>query len=346
MKLQSTLRLFLALSGSSLLAISSAHAVNANWTGGGTDALWSNVDNWSASPVPETGNTATFNAAAGAGGAVIDLGGGVTVNTITFASSNVDAYTIGAGAVNSQSLTLNGSGNAGLSGSSTGGSNTNQITINAAITVNNTQQWVFFNGKNPWIINGNVTPNGTVGTTRQVKINGRSVIFNGLLADQVDGALLQMSGANAHTATLTNPNNSFTGGLYFDNGSVSVNSIGLIGSPSAAGAGGDLLFGSGFGGGTFIYTGTGNTTDRVVSVNYGFNGATLNQSGTGNLEFHRRHGLQRRRDRRRQSDHHIDRRNRGNGRVLRKTRGQRHHRYHHDESERRSRRNQPATALG
>ena len=119
-----------------------AHAANANWTGGGTDALWSNTANWSASPVPGTGNTATFNAAAGAGGTVIDLGAGVTVNTITFASSNVDAYTIGAGAVNSQSLTLNGSGNAGLSGSSTGGTNTNQITINAAITVNNTQQWI------------------------------------------------------------------------------------------------------------------------------------------------------------------------------------------------------------
>ena len=208
-------------------------AANANWTGGGTDALWANTANWSASPVPGTGNTATFDAAAGAGGAVIDLGAGVTVNTITFASSSVAAYTIGAGTVNSQSLTLNGSGNAGLSGSGTGGTNTNQITVNAAITVNNTQQWVLSNGANPWIINGNVTPNGIAGSIIQIKINGHRCTFNGILADQAGGAKLQMSGANAQTATLTNANNSFTGGLYFDNGSVSVNSIGLIGANSA-----------------------------------------------------------------------------------------------------------------
>jgi autotransporter-associated beta strand protein len=284
MKPRPTLRLFLALSGSSLLAISSAYAVNANWTGGSSDALWSNTANWSASPVPGTGNTATFNAAAGAGGAVIDLGAGVTVNTISFVGPSFAAYTIGAGAVNSQSLILNGSGNAGLASSGT--ATTAQITINAAITVNNNQQWVLNQGANPWIINGNVTPNGASGSTIQVKINGHKADFNGLLADQVGGAKLQMSGANAQTATLTNPNNSFTGGLFFDNGSVSVNSIGNIGSNSAAGAGGELLFGSGFGGGTLVYTGSGNTTNRVVTVNHGFNGPTLNQSGaSGNLNF-------------------------------------------------------------
>ena len=78
-----------------------------------------------------------------------------------------------------------------------------------------------------------MTPNGTVGSTIQIKINGHKANFNGLLADQVGGAKLQMSGANAQTATLTNPNNSFTGGLFFDNGSVSVNSIGMIGNPTA-----------------------------------------------------------------------------------------------------------------
>ena len=258
-----------------------AQAANANWTGGGTNALWSNTANWNASPVPGTGNTATFNAAAGAGGAVIDLGAGVTVNTLSFVGPSFAAYTIGAGAVNSQSLILNGSGNAGFAASAT--ATTAQITVNAAITVNNSQQWYVPNGANPWIINGSVSPNGTVGTTRQVKINGKNFTFNGILADQVGGALLQISGANAQTATLTNPNNTFTGGLLFDNGSVSVNSIGMIGSPSAAGAGGDLFFGSGFGGGTLIYTGAGNTTDRVVKFNNGFNGPTITQSGSSGL---------------------------------------------------------------
>ncbi len=255
-------------------------AANASWTGAGTDALWSNPANWSATPVPVTGNTATFNAAAGAGGTVIDLGAGVTVNTITFTGPNCDAYTIGSGGANAQSLILNGSGNSGLSSGTTF---SKQITINAAITVNNTQQWVLNAGTNPWIVNGSVTPNGTAGSTKQIKINGHGCIFNGVLADQAGGAKLQMSGANAQTATLTNPNNSFTGGLLFDNGSVSVNSIGMIGSNSAAGSGGDLLFGSGFGGGTLVYTGTGNTTDRVINFNTGYFGPTINQSGASGL---------------------------------------------------------------
>ncbi len=276
----------LSLTALALMALGTnrVSAASANWTGSGTDALWSNPANWSATPVPGTGDTATFNAAAGAGGAVIDLGAGVTVNTISFVGPSFAAYTIGAGAVNSQSLVLNGSGNAGLASSGT--ATTAQITINAAITVNNTQQWVINTGAEPWIINGSVTANGASGLTRQLKINGRNTIFNGLLADQVGGAKLEISGANAKTAILTNPNNSFTGGLYFDNGIVSANSIGMIGSNSAAGAGGNLTMGSGFGGGEFIYTGTGNTTDRVISLTAGiFHTSTITHSGTGLLKF-------------------------------------------------------------
>jgi autotransporter-associated beta strand protein len=265
------------------LGMGIAQAASAIWTGGSADALWSNTVNWSATPIPGTGDTATFNAAAGAGGSTIDLGAGVTVNAISFVGPSYAAYTIGAGAISSQSLILNGSGNSGLASS---GSSSAQVTINAAITVNNTQQWVLNSGANPWIINGNMAPSGASGSTFQIKINGRSVRFNGILADQVGGAKLQISGANANTATLTNPANTFTGGLLFDNGTVSVNSIGMIGSPSAAGAGGDLLFGTGFGGGTLIYTGTGNETDRVVKFNHGSNGPTITQSGSsGNLKF-------------------------------------------------------------
>jgi autotransporter-associated beta strand protein len=264
------------------LGTGTLQAANATWTGAGTDALWSNAANWTVTPVPATGDTATFNAAAGAGGAVIDLGGGVTVNTLAFVGPSYGAYTIGAGAANAQTLTLNGSGNAGFS--SSGSATTAQITINAAVTVRNTQQWVLSTGANPWIFNGNLTPSGASGSTIQVKLNGKNVSFNGVLSDQAGGAKLQMSGANgATTAILTNPNNSFTGGLFFDNGSVSVNSIGMIGSNSAAGAGGDLLFGTGFGGGTLVYTGTGNITDRVIKFNNGYFGPTITQSGASGL---------------------------------------------------------------
>ncbi|MEI6606879.1 MAG: DUF2341 domain-containing protein, partial [Verrucomicrobiota bacterium] len=267
-----------------LLVHPAAHAASAIWSGGAADGnKWATSGNWAGSPaaVPGSADTATFNAAAGTGGTVIDLGsGGVTVNTITFTGPNCDAYTIGAGAVNSQSLILNGSGNAGISAGTTF---SKQITVNAAITVNNSQQWLLGAGTNPYIINGNVTANGTAGSTKYIKINSHSCTFNGILADQVGGAKLQISGANAQTATLTNPNSSFTGGLDGDNGTVSVSSIGLIGANSAAGAGGLITLGSGFGQGVLVYTGTGNTTDRVIKFNHGFQGATLTQSGASGL---------------------------------------------------------------
>ena len=238
-----------------LLVHPAAHAASAIWSGGAADGnKWATSGNWAGSPaaVPGSADTATFNAAAGTGGTVIDLGsGGVTVNTITFTGPNCDAYTIGSGAVNSQSLILNGSGNAGISAGTTF---SKQITVNAAITVNNSQQWLLGAGTNPYIINGNVTANGTAGSTKYIKINSHSCTFNGILADQVGGAKLQISGANAQTATLTNPNSSFTGGLDGDNGTVSVSSIGLIGANSAAGAGGLITLGSGFGQGVLVYT--------------------------------------------------------------------------------------------
>ncbi len=85
-----------------------AHAVSATWNGT-TDAQWATATNWSASPVPGGGDTATF---ANAGGAVdvIGLGGGVTVESLLFDTSLAAAYTIGSGAVNSQTLTLNNGG--------------------------------------------------------------------------------------------------------------------------------------------------------------------------------------------------------------------------------------------
>lgn len=59
----------------SLCLVPHAHAASAVWNGSQNTGTWSDTANWSASPVPGTGDTATFN---GAGGTVdvIDLGGG------------------------------------------------------------------------------------------------------------------------------------------------------------------------------------------------------------------------------------------------------------------------------
>ncbi len=99
-------RLFLPAAAIILYA-GSAHAASGTWNGA-VDATWAGA-NWSASPVPGTGDTATFSATSAAVNArtTLDLGAGVTVATVLFDTANAAAYTIGSGAVGSQSLTLN-----------------------------------------------------------------------------------------------------------------------------------------------------------------------------------------------------------------------------------------------
>ena len=80
-----------------------------SWTGA-TDANWATGTNWFGGTAPGTGNTATFDAAAGVGGATISLGAGVTVNTVTFDTASAAAYTIGSSGVGNQTLTINDAG--------------------------------------------------------------------------------------------------------------------------------------------------------------------------------------------------------------------------------------------
>lgn len=108
-----------------VLSMNTASADSAAWTGA-VDGMWSNVNNWSGPPaaVPGPGDTATFNSTSAGG--VIDLGAGVEANQIRFEAS-APTLTIGAGAINSQPLTLTG----GDPFSGGGGSAGQTLTINA-----------------------------------------------------------------------------------------------------------------------------------------------------------------------------------------------------------------------
>jgi hypothetical protein len=69
-----------------------ATATSATWSGA-NDSAWSNTSNWSANPVPGTGDTATFDNA-GSSHVTINLAGGVTVRNLLFDTVNAAAYTI------------------------------------------------------------------------------------------------------------------------------------------------------------------------------------------------------------------------------------------------------------
>lgn len=87
---------------------SSALAASGSWRGT-TNASWATTGNWSGASPPTTSELATFNGA-GNGNTTIDLGTGATVRSLVFDSANAAAYTIGSGAVGSQTLTLNVAG--------------------------------------------------------------------------------------------------------------------------------------------------------------------------------------------------------------------------------------------
>jgi autotransporter-associated beta strand protein len=91
----------------SLLALPGTSQAASGAFNGTVDGAWTNSSNWSASPYPDAGDTATFNDA-GNGYITLDLAGGVTINEIDFTTASCAAYTIGAGAVNSQTLIVNG----------------------------------------------------------------------------------------------------------------------------------------------------------------------------------------------------------------------------------------------
>jgi autotransporter-associated beta strand protein len=144
-----------------------AHAASATWNGT-TDAVWATATNWSANPVPGTGDTATFDNA-GLGRVVINLGTGVTVQNLMFNTSLAAAYTIGSGAVNSQKLTLDNGG---------------AITLNSTVTKNQ-------------LFNSTVTL-GTDGSTQGFTLTNQTATTTLTLAGAISGS----TGAGVKTLTV------------------------------------------------------------------------------------------------------------------------------------------------
>lgn len=153
----------LMLGFTTILALPSAlYADNATWTGA-MDSNWVTGSNWSA-PIPGNSDTASFNSA-GNSNTILNLGAGVTVGNILFDSSNASAYTIGSGAVGSQTLILNNAGSITVNASVT-----NSQIFNSAITLGSTRDTATItitnNGASGLTLNGNIsgaTAGGTAG---------------------------------------------------------------------------------------------------------------------------------------------------------------------------------------
>jgi autotransporter-associated beta strand protein len=208
------------------------------WTGT-TDSKWNTTTpttNWNPNTVPTSGMTATFSGA-GNGHTTIDLSGtAVVVLTISFDTSSAAAYTIGSGAVNIQSLSLNNGG--AITMSSTVAAN--QL-FNAAISLGTENKsnatFTFTNDSlsNTLTFAGTITADtlnntGSAGT-KTLLLNGAG---NGVISGVIqDGkALGAVTKSGTGTWTLSGAN-TYTGGTNINQGTILIG-VSNVGTTSGA----------------------------------------------------------------------------------------------------------------
>lgn len=238
-----------------LALVTASHAANATWTGT-TSGTWSTGTNWSATPVPGTGNTATFNAASSN---TTIATGTISINTILFDTANAAAYTLQGGTItlnDNGAITVNSSvvnnqlisSNVVLGTSSSSASysfTNNSITPAQTLTIsgnvssgsgtpNNQTKSLTLNGNGVGVISGIVSGDGSGGGTSKTAVVALTKIGSGSW---------QLSGANTYTGGTTVT----TGSLFANNTTGSATGTGAV----SVGSGGTLR-----GTGTITPTGT------------------------------------------------------------------------------------------
>jgi autotransporter-associated beta strand protein len=256
MKPKPTLRNFLALAGSSLLAISSTHAGQI-WDGGSlVDSNITTPENWDGDIVANFGSAISF------GGNVRNAVTNDRAIAATIAGIN---FTNNGSADNTNGFTLTGNsitlgGNIGASNVTTGPAITNTIDLDIILNANRA---ISFGNNHNLIISGDISETGT----------GRNLVMTG-------------SGITTLTGT-----NTFTGTVGVQRGTLEISSISDFGVASSVGAGnsGNIAIGSANNTATIRYTGGAQSTNRTITIGNAANtqtgGARIINDGTGALTF-------------------------------------------------------------
>ncbi len=180
MKAKTTLRHFLALAGSSLLAMSYSHADTRNWDGD-TSASWSDAANWDTAPADSlTTDIANFNLATYGGNPVFAPDAGTTsINGVTIGAGN------GAMTLTTTNLSIGASGISIANGAAA-------FTTTGDVTLGANQSWLNHSSSLFSVSGGTIsgdrtlTVGGTGDTTISSVISGNS---NGRLVKSGTGTL-------------------------------------------------------------------------------------------------------------------------------------------------------------
>ena len=108
-----------------------------------------------------------------------------------------------------------------------------------------------------------------------------AIVGNGTNAFRVGGA----GSAAAGTFILGNASNSFSGPVSVSAGTLSVAGIGNAGANSYLGTNGTINLGASSTAGTLLYTGAGETSDKVINLGGTSGGGTITNNGSGLLKF-------------------------------------------------------------
>lgn len=143
-------------------------------------------------------------------------------------------------------------------------------------------------------ISGNINSTGVGSKT--LTFGGYStntLTLNGVINENGGTNSVVIGGSSSGTVVLGNANNSFSGAITVTNATsgqytyLRTDNIGNAGANSSLGKNGTINIGSSSSTAftTLRYTGTGETSDKVINLAGTSGGAILDQSGTGNLKF-------------------------------------------------------------
>lgn len=209
-----------------------AQATSATWNGT-TDGNWATPTNWSATPVPGTGNTATFNNA-GNGQTTLSLGAGVTIGTILFDTANAAPYTIGS--AGSQTLTIDNGGAVTMNASVAASELFNSAVVLGTSMAAATYTFTNESTTNSLTFAGNISRNGTT-NTKTLTVSGAG---NSTVSGIISGSALALTKTGPGRLTLTNAN-TFTGAIKVNQGILRIENGGALGTTAGGITVGDAV---------------------------------------------------------------------------------------------------------